>query len=248
MILHNRRTSWIALLALVASAAVPLAAQDLIITESVKTTSTMMGGANRNGTSMTYFSSKAIKVSGADKRDSIIRFDEQKIVTVDHDKKTYSEMTFKELEERISRVGEEMEKNKEQLEAMKKMMGQVSDSFTVEKIGPGDAIAGYDTEKYLVKGPFEMEVWAAPALKTPTQYYDLMKLRMPRNPLFDAGKMYDEMKKIDGMTLKSVMTVRMMGRETKTVTEAVSVEKTTLPPATFAVPSGYTLEQRKEMK
>jgi hypothetical protein len=248
MIHRTRRSSWITLFALVALAAVPLTAQDLIIKESVKTTSTMMGGANRSGTSMTYFSSKAIKVSGADKRDSIVRFDEQKIVTVDHDKKTYSEMTFKELEEMISRAGAEMEKNKEQVEAMKKMMGQVSDSFTVEKIGVGEAIAGYETEKYLLKGPFEMEVWAAPALKTPTQYYDLMKLRMPRNPLFDAGKMYDEMKKINGMTLKSVMTVRMMGRETRTTTEAVSVEKTTLSADTFAVPSGYTLEQRKEMK
>jgi hypothetical protein len=73
-------------------------------------------------------------------------------------------------------------------------------------------------------------------------------MRIPKNPLFDAGKMYDEMKKIDGMTLRSVMTVRMMGRETKTTTEAVSVEKTTLPAETFAVPAGYTLEKRQEMK
>jgi hypothetical protein len=231
-----------------ALAALPLTAQDLVIKETMKTTTTMMGASNRSGSSTTYFSPKTMKVAGVDGRDSIIHFDAQKIVTVDNGKKTYSEMTFKELEEMAARVGAEMEKNREQLETMKKMMGQVSENFTVERVGPGDTIAGFKTEKYLVKGPFEMEVWAAPELKTPTQYYDILKMRIPKNPLFDAGKMYDEMKKIDGMTLRSVMTVRMMGRETKTTTEAVSVEKTTLPAETFAVPAGYTLEKRQEMK
>ena len=239
---------WAALTALLALGALPLAAQDLVVKESVKTSSTMMGGSNRNVTSTTYYSSKAIKFAGVDNRESIVRLDDQKVITVDHEKKTYTETTFRELEETVARLGAEMEKNKEQLEAMRKMMGPAPDSFTVERIGAGEAIAGYQTVKYLVKGPFEVEVWAAPELKLPSQYYDLMKMRMPRNPLFDAGKMYDEMKKISGMSLRSVMTVRMMGRETKTTTEAVSVESTSLPPSTFAVPAGYTLEARKEMK
>ena len=50
-------------------------------------------------TSTTYFSGNATKRSSADGQDSIIRFDQEKIVTVDHKKKTYSEITFKQLQE-----------------------------------------------------------------------------------------------------------------------------------------------------
>jgi len=53
-----------------------------------------------------------------------------------------------------------------------------------------------------------MEIHAAPGLKLPALYYDAMKMRAPRNPMFDMSKLYDEMKKIKGMALKTVTTMR----------------------------------------
>ena len=124
-------------------------------------------------------------------------------------------------------------------------MGQAAASFTVSKQGPGEAIAGYATEKYLIQGPMEMEIWAAPDLKIPATYYDVMKLQMPANPMFDMGKLYDEMKKISGITLKSVMTMKMMNMEMKTTKVVTSVEKGSIPASVFEVPAGYKLVQAK---
>jgi hypothetical protein len=130
--------------------------------------------------------------------------------------------------------------DKEKIEQMRKMMGQqMVDSFSVTKEGPGETVAGYATEKYIVKGPMEMEIYAAPAVKLPALYYDVMKMRVPRNPMFDTGKLYDEMKKIDGMPLKTVTTVKMMNMETKSTTVATEVRKGPIPASTFEVPAGY---------
>jgi hypothetical protein len=89
--------------------------------------------------------------------------------------------------------------------ALKKMMGGSSAPLTVTRQGPGETIAGYATDKYLVTGLVDMEIWAAPDLKVPTAYYDAMRIRIPSNPVFDAGKMYDAFKQIDGWPVKYVI-------------------------------------------
>ena len=70
-----------------------------------------------------------------------------------------------------------------------------------------------------------MEIFAASDLKLPPAYYDVMKFRMPSMPMFDMGKMYDEMKKISGIPLKTVTTMKMMGNEMKTTKVVTSIEK-----------------------
>jgi hypothetical protein len=221
-----------------------LPAQDLILKQTVKSSGAMMmGGMDRNSMTTTYFTARAMKVESANEPSTIILFDDQKLITVDHRKKTYSEITFRQLEESMNTLVAEMEKNKEQYEAMRRMMGGSAESFTVEKAGPGDVIAGYKTEKYLLKGPYEMQIWAAPDLKVPALYYDAMKMRMPRNPIFDFSKIFDEMKKIQGMTLKTVQVINMMGRKMETTTEVTSVEKGPVPADIFKIPAGYTMDQ-----
>ena len=141
-----------------------------------------------------------MKTTGADGRDMIVRYDQGKIITVDHKKKTYTEMTMDQLQQKINEAAKSINENKEQMEALRKVMGQSFGPISVTKQGPGETIAGYATEKYLVKGPMEMEIWAAPDLKIPGAYYDIMKLNVPPNPFFDMGKMYEEeMKRINGL-------------------------------------------------
>jgi hypothetical protein len=200
----------------------------------------MGGGGTKSVTSTQYFGNNAVKTVSSDGHDSIIRFDTGKIITIDHTKKTYTEMTVEQLNQMFDKRASEAGLDKEKLEQMRKMIGQIADSFSVKKEGPGETIAGYTTEKYLITGPMEMEVHAAPDLKIPALYYDVMKMRVPRNPMFDMGKLYDEMKKISGIPLKTTTTMRMMNMEMKSTTVVTSVEKGSVPASTFEVPAGYT--------
>ena len=216
----------------------PLMSQGLTMTE----TTTANG---KTTTSTNYFSGNATKRSSSAGQDSIIRFDQEKIVTVDHKKKTYSEITFQQLQEMMAKVTAAMPQNAEAMAALQKMMGGSSAPLTVSRKGPGETVAGYATEKYLVTGPIEMEIWAAPELKLPPAYYDAIKLRLPANPVLDLGKMYDAFKQIDGMAMKSVMKMKVMSMNINTTTEVTSVQKGAIPPATFEVPAGYKLVQEK---
>ncbi len=209
------------------------------ITLHETTTGSGMGQGKGTQTITSYFGKNAMKRVSSEGTDTVIRFEEGKIITIDNKKKTYSEVTIKQIQDMMEKVTSEVDQNKEAMEAMRKMMGQTMAAFSVTKVGPGGPIAGYATEKYQVTGPMEMEIWAAPDLKVPAIYYDVMKARTPRNPMFDMGKMYDEMKKIDGIPLKSVTVMKMMGREIKTLTEVSSVEKGAIPASTFEIPAGY---------
>jgi len=231
-------------LAMVAATRTQAFAQDITLHETI-TSAGMRGQGERTATSITYITAKAIKNTSPEGQDTIIRFDEGKIITIDNTNRTYTEMTTEQLNQMLEKLPGKEGENAEKMEALRKMMGQAASSYSVTKEGPGETIAGYSTEKYLLKGPIEYEIWAAPALKMPTLFFDVMKSRMPKNPMFDMGKLYDEMKKIQGMPLKTVMTMKMMNMEMKTTTVVTSVEKTPIPPSTFQVPAGYKLLPNK---
>jgi hypothetical protein len=214
------------------------AAEDLTLHKTINS-SGMMGSGAGTATSTEYFSKNAMRIKTSNGNDTIIRLDDGKIIAIDHDKKTYSEMTFEQLKEMMDKVTARAGMSQEQIAAMKKMMGQAGESFSISKEGPGEEIVGYATEKYRIKGPIEIEVWAAPDLKIPTNYYDVMKMRLPQNPIIDFGKMYDELKKIDGIILKSETTVKMMNMGMKTSEIVTSAERGPIPASTFEVPAGY---------
>jgi hypothetical protein len=212
--------------------------QDLTVHS--KTTSSGMGGmGGRDSTTTTYFGKSAMRISPQDGKDSIIRFDSKKIISIDNNKKTYSEMTFQQLQDRLDEAGAAMEENQEEMAAALKMMGMDNISLTVAKAGPGETIEGYATEKYIVKGPMQIEIFAAKNLKVPTEYYDYVKLQMPSNPMFDMKALFDEMKKVEGLPLKTVTTMKMMNMESKTTEVVTSIEKGPIPASVFEIPAGY---------
>jgi hypothetical protein len=197
-------------------------------------------GGERTTTVTTYMSGSAFKRSSSDGNDSIIRLDEGKMITVDNNKKTYSEVTFQELQAMMDQGGAAVQNMPpEAAAAMQKMMGGANTPMSVTKAGAGEPIAGYATEKYVVTGPMAMEIWAAPDLKVPPQYYDALKARMPRIPMFDLGKLYDEMKKINGYPLKQTTAMTMMNVVSKSAMVVTAVDKAPIPKTTFDVPAGY---------
>jgi len=208
--------------------------------QSTTTSSGMMGRGGGTTTSTNYYSKNALRTNGSDGTDTIMLFDSGKIISIDNNKKTYSEMGFAELSDMMNKATDQMGDKSEEIAAAMKMMGMESASFSISKVGPGETIAGYDTEKYILKGMMEAEIMAAPSLKIPSDYYDAMKLRMPSNPMFDFGKLFDEMKKIDGMPLKTVINIKVMNMEMKTTTEVTSIEKGDVPASVFEIPAGYT--------
>jgi hypothetical protein len=216
----------------------PTFTQDITLHETTRTSGA--GSGDRSVTTTNFFSRNAMKRTAPDGNDTIIRVGEGKIITLDHAKKTYSIVSVKELSQVLEKTAaEEGENNKEQVEAMRKMMGAMMNSFKVTKIGPGEEIAGYRTEKYAVQGMVEMEIWAAPDLKVPELYYEALKMSVPASAIMDVRKLYDEFKKIDGMTLKTVTTMKMLDMDVKTETVVTSVEKTPIPASFFTVPEGY---------
>jgi hypothetical protein len=219
--------------------------QDLTM-HSTTTSSGMMGRGGGTTNSVEYFSKNAIKTTSADGNDTIVRLDSEKFITIDNKKKTYSEMTFKQLQDMLNQAGAALSKmGSEQMEAMKKMMGSMDTAFSVSKTGAGESIAGYATDKYLVKGPIEMEIWSTPDLKIPSAYYDAMKFQAAANPMFDMKKLFEEMKKISGMPLKTVTTIKMMGNAMTTTKTVTSIEKGSIPASVFEIPAGYKLVEAK---
>jgi hypothetical protein len=224
--------------------------EDLTIQEKSSTTGGPQG-SSRETTATIYLTSKAFRRSASDGTDSIFRFEDQKIISIDHKKKSYTEISMEELQKKMDESFQAMNKqggedSKQAMEAMKKMFGGIGDSVKVTKVGPGDKILGYSTEKYEVEmGVMKIQMWCAPDLKMPEVYYDSIKMRMPKNPMFDMGKLYDEMKKINGYPLKQIHTMNMMGMAMNTTSEVTSVQKGSVPASTFTVPSGYKLEPHK---
>jgi hypothetical protein len=224
-------------------AAAQLFRQDLTLHETTTSTGMMGAKGGEPRPSTLYLSSNAMRHTQADGTDIIMRFDQNKMIFVDNTKKSYSEATFEELQQRADQAAAQAGKgmNKEQMEAMRQVMGGASAAFKVSKAGPGERIAGYATEKWLMSfGPVEMELSAAPELKIPPAYYNALKIRMPANVMFDMGKMYEEMKKIDGLALKSVMNMQIMNMRMTSTTVVTSVEKGAIPASVFQVPAGYT--------
>ncbi len=197
-------------------------------------------GGDRTSTVTTYMTTGAVKRSSSDGTDTILRLDDGRMILVDNNKKTYSEVTFQELQAMMDQAGAVPQNlPPEAMAAMQKMMGGASTEVTVTKAGAGEPIAGYATVKYLVTGPMSMEIWAAPDLKVPPQYYDAIRMRMPRNPMFDMGKIFDAMKQIEGFALKQITTMKMMGMETRSTMVVTSIDKGPIGKATFDVPAGY---------
>jgi hypothetical protein len=235
---------------------VPALAEDLTIV--FKTT-----GAGGAGTSTSYYSSEKMRSGDAD-RETIIEYAAGKITSIDHKKKEYSEITLAEMEAAMKEAAAKMEQAnaqmKEQMasmppavrEKMEQMMGGAAAAVTVTKGGTRE-VAGYSCQDYAVSmGPqMTTKVCATTALKPPAPDVDYRKFSsfassaatMAENPMFKSmGKMADEMKKIEGITIAESTSMKMMGRSMDSAKEAVEIKKGPIPASAFdvaAIAKGY---------
>jgi hypothetical protein len=112
---------------------------------------------------------------------------------------------------------------------------------TVTKLGPGEMVAGYATERYLVKTALmQMEVFAAPQLQVPSGYYDVLGIGAMDRLL--GSEQRSPLNSIAGCVLKQVVTGRsrtMMPGRTDDGELVTAVDVSPVPASQFAIPPGY---------
>lgn len=227
--------------------ALPVLAEDLTIV--YKTT-----GPGGPGTSTTYYSSEKMRTGDAE-RDTIIEYGTGRIVTIDHKKKEYSEITAAEMEAAMKAMQAKMQEANAQMqnmppavrEKMEQMMGGGATAVTVTK-GATRKVAGYDCQDYDVKVGtlMTMDLCASTAVAPPAPNVDPSKYAsmvgpaaaLASNPMFKSfAKLADEMKKIQGFTLAETSKMSMMGRSFDSSKEATEVKKGAVPASAFDVAS-----------
>lgn len=193
----------------------------------------------------------------------IVRLDKELFITIDPKEKTYTEMTFAEMEGTMKKVGGKMdarmaemqEKLADMPEEQRKMveqmmgnkmggMGAAKDAkIDVKNAGEKKSISGFSCTKFVATqdGKEAMTLWVTKdvsgfdAMKK--DWDEFGKRMMAMNPM---GKgLGDAFKQVDGFPIQT----EFHGM-TSTVTK---IEKKTAPASEFEVPSGYKKVKSKIM-
>jgi len=206
-------------------------AEDLTIVSTVSSPS-----GSSSGTRTQYVSSSKIRLSSGD-HDTILDLASGQVTLVNVKKREYSETSLDEMRAFMSQIDAAMAGNR-----LAERVGRLQ-AIQVTR-GPGARrIAGYDTQQYVLTmgDSMRFEIWTAPALDTPVQYFDAHKVIYaamgPMGRRFDS--MFEEMKKVKGFPLATTMGYRLTMVQQQTLTEATEVRKGSIPAAAFEVPSTY---------
>lgn len=210
--------------------AAAVSAEDLTIVSRVDL------GKGKTTTSTQYLTSDKVRTSDGE-RDTIVDFGSGRMVMIDNKKREYSETSLQEMAAAMQKMQQDLAGS-----PMAGMFGKVGD-VTVEKGTEPKKIAGYDTQHWIMTmgEGMRFDLWAAPALQAPTQYYDARKsLYAAMGPMGQRfQKMVDEMRKVKGLPLATRVTAKMMMIKMDTYTEATEVRKGAIPASAFEVPAGY---------
>ena len=228
--IHVRRKAVLAIaLALLLPALVQ--AEDLTIVSTVTT------GKGAPLTSTQYLSTDKVRTSDGE-TDTILDLASGRLLIMNNRKKEYSETTLAEIKAAMQQLEASMAGNP----IMEKMMGKVPEISVTRGTAPRK-VAGYDTEHYVLSmgDNFRSEVWAAPALPLPTQYFDarsaVYALMGPVGKRLE--KMGDEMRKIKGFPLATSTSMKIAIMKQDSTAEATEVRKGPIPASAFTPPPGF---------
>ena len=190
----------------------------------------------------------------------IVRLDKELFITIDPKEKTYSEITFADMEKMMKKVNPklaEMQKKlaampEEQRKMMEKMMGGAMSGMgkeakvDVKGTDESKEISGFACTKYVVTQDDKdlMTLWVTKSVSgfesLRNDWEELSKRMMAMNPMANKG-LGDAFKKIDGFPIQTEMSQGI----TSTVTK---VEKRTASASEFEVPAGYKKVKSKMME
>jgi hypothetical protein len=214
-------------------------------------------GTQGASTATSYYSTEKMRTTDG-QNDTIIEYGPGKIVTIDHKKKEYSEITLAEMEAMLKQASAKMEEMSKQLanmppemkKKMEQMMGGGVESVSVTK-GGSRQVAGYTCQDYTLSMGQAMtqQLCATTALQFPAPNVDykrfsgLASSAGAMSSMFPGfAKLADEMKKIEGISIAEATHLKMMGRNIDTTREATEIKKGAIPASAFdvaAIAPGY---------
>jgi GLPGLI family protein len=216
-------------------------------------------------TTQTYAMPKKIKsVTNKDGEAVIVRLDKELFISIDPSEKTYSEMTFAEMESMMKKAGSQMDDKmaemqkrladmpEEQRKMVEQMMGNKMSGMNkdakveVNSTDENKNINGFSCTKYVVTtdGNESMTIWATKDVKgfneMKSDWQEFSRRMMSMSPMRGKG-MADAMQKVDGFPIQMEIGANM----TTTVTR---VERRSTPDNEFEIPSGYKKVKPKMME
>jgi hypothetical protein len=226
-----------------ALSAASLLASDLTITSQV----TGKGAMPKDATQVQYFNATRMRTNHTgSKIDSLGDYGQEAMYSIDHDKKVVTRSTFKDLEEAMQTLEDQMAGMPEFVTKM--MFGDVTD-VKVEQLGP-DTILGRPCKKVRITiGKMVSELSLDPSLQMPIKNYGnamTMLNRMPGQAGVLFKKLYEEMAHLKGVALKTRVT-GLMGMDVTTV--ATEVSTASIPGSVWVLPADYAQKDGgKELK
>jgi len=169
-------------------------------------------------------------------KSTIVRFDLQKIYIIDHLQKTYSEIDLPIDFEKI------LPDQAKQMMQMMKVTPKVTKTEETQKIKDWNCVkylVDIDMQMMGMNMPMKMEMWVSKDIGIDIKLYEKFTGQLlSLQPMFK--DFTEEFKKMDGYPVLTLTSMEMMGSQTKSREELVSVEKKDAPAGTYDLPEGYT--------
>lgn len=210
-------------------------------------TITMKGtGKYNEGTQTQYWSAGFMRISNPGSgQDTLVDYGKGINYTIDHKKKVIQKMSWDDLEMAVEGMARQM---KDLPPAVLAMMpgGGGGGEVSVEDEGK-EVVAGRSCRKWkITMGKVVMETSNDGTLKPPVPAVSYTRFLRVKNLAGAMGpaaagmkKLGEELSKIQGMALKTRSVMPFVGEITA---EATEVKEGAIPPATFALPEGYKVE------
>lgn len=195
----------------------------------------------------TWITPKGVRTDNPE-MSTIMLPEEQKIIMIDHQSKTYIEQSTD-----MAKMMEGMPKGDGDGDqaAMHQMMQQMTKmDASVTDTGEEKVVNGWKSRKYLLTmntmmGKNTTEIWATEDLKIDKKLYDQLMTKMFSGmPGMQTSmeSIQKEMEKIKGVQVLSIFTMNIMNQTQKTRTELLEFKSAEAPGDLFAVPAGYRKE------
>ena len=173
-----------------------------------------------------------------------------KMYILDHAKKTYMELPLEYLGNFEKLIGidtmdeQQAAAARQQMQSMKSMM-QVH--MTITPTDETSKIKDWNCKKYLMEMKIGMatvnsEAWVTNDVKMNwTDFWETTNAMMFQMP--GADQVMQELKKMDGLPVKTTGTASVMGNEIKTTSEVLEISTKAAPAGTYDLPKDYTKEE-----
>ncbi|GLH69531.1 hypothetical protein GETHPA_10640 [Geothrix rubra] len=236
-----RRLTLVALSAILAGFS--LLGGDLTITSHV----TGKGRFAKEGTQVQYVDATRMRMNQEGARtDTLVDYGHEVFYTIDHTKKVVTKVTFKDMQEAMQAMEDQMAAMPEMVTRM--MFGDTTE-VKVEQLG-ADSVLGRPCRKVRVSiGKMVEELSLDPSLQFPIRDYAKamsMMNRMPGGMGAMFKRLYQAIGQLKGVPLRTHVT-GLMGMDM--TTEATAVSTAPIPGSVWALPAGYKeVDGGKEMK